>query len=135
MYLIYLKRLDRKHRCNCDEASKHDQVNALTFKGAIIRITFGDGGRAISIYDGSYGERVINVTSGSVRAVPQSSWPIVSKLLPWTHTDYLLNLDLMLIPISTVEADDKILRVIHIRNSVFKNNKFSFLFTSDIWLN
>lgn len=66
MYLIYLKRLDRKHsQCNCDEASKHDQVNALTFKGAIRSITFGDGGRAISIYDGSYGERVINVTSGS----------------------------------------------------------------------
>lgn len=52
-------------QCNCDEASKHDQVNALTFKGAIRSITFGDGGRAISIYDGSYGERVINVTSGS----------------------------------------------------------------------
>ncbi|CAB3226040.1 unnamed protein product [Arctia plantaginis] len=60
-----LKRLDRKHGCNCDETSKHDQVNALILKGAIRRITFGDGGRTIGIYDGSYGERVINVTSGS----------------------------------------------------------------------
>lgn len=35
---------------NCDEASEHDQLNALTFKAAIRHITFG-GGRAISIYD------------------------------------------------------------------------------------
>lgn len=66
-HLIMLKRLHRKHLCNSDEASKHDQVNALTFKGAIRGITFSHGGRPISIYDGSHGERVINVTSGSHR--------------------------------------------------------------------